>query len=232
MKALKFGGIALVLAAATAYAFDGVVLKYVFKKDSVSKTRLKGTFDFQGTEVAVEMVNQSKVKDVADDGTVTLEEGLVEGKATVAGQEISLEAQPANVIVMKASGELKEIRGDNVDEKAYRMQNLMAFVPPAEAVTIGSKWTREVAANKDTKAPAFKATYNVVGDEKVSGTETLKIEYKINETEGSDPASVEGTVWVSKADCSIWKGNVKWNNMPVPQAPAPMSGSVTIERIN
>ena len=78
MKALKFGGIALLLAAASAYAIDGVVLKYGYKKDSVTKVRIKGTIEVQGMEVTINMINQSKVMDIADDGTVTLEDGMVD----------------------------------------------------------------------------------------------------------------------------------------------------------
>jgi hypothetical protein len=231
MKALRIGGIAILLAAATAYAIDGVVLKYVFKKDAVTKSRIKGSLEIQGTEVTVNMVNQSKVREVAEDGTVTLEDSMVEGKLTFGGQEIDLPAQSANVVVMKSSGEIKEIRGDDINDGSYRVQNLMSFIPPTENVQVGSKWTREIAANKDTKAPAFKGDYNIVGEEKIDGTDTFKIDYKNAETEGSDPASMAGTLWIAKEDCSLVKATTKWTNVPMPASPAPISGNFTIERI-
>ncbi len=231
MKALKFTGIALLLTAATAYAVDGVVLKYVFKKDSVTKMRMKGTFDLQGTEVSVTMLNQSKVKEIAEDGTVTTEDGVIEGKAVVQGTEIPIEGQPAMVIVLKPNGEIKEIRGDNIDEKTYRMQNLMSFIPPTDAVKVGSTWDRTIAANKDTKAVGVKSTYKIVGEEKIDGDDAFKIEFKTAETEGDTPASSEGTVWISKADCGLIKSVSKWTNVPVPAAPVALSGSMTTERV-
>ena len=98
MKALRIGGIAILLAAALAYAADGVVLKYVYKKDAITKTRIKGTLQLAGMDVTITMLNQSKVKDIADDGTVTLEDGLLEGTANVGGQEFPIPAQPANTL--------------------------------------------------------------------------------------------------------------------------------------
>ena len=231
MKALRIGGIAILLVAATAYAIDGVVLKYVYKKDAVTKTRIKGSLEIQGTEVSINMVNQVKVKEIAEDGTVTLEDGLLEGKASVGGQEFDIPSQGANIVVMKPNGEVKEIRGDNINEESYRLQNLMSFVPPTEEVKVGFKWKRELAANKDTKAPAFKSEYNIVGEEKVDGTDTFKIEYKTAETEGTEPASIEGTMWVSKEDCNLVKGSAKWANVPQPGAPMPITGNFTMERV-
>lgn len=231
MKAFRIGGIAVLLAAATAYAMDGVILKYVYKKDAIVKTRIKGSLEIQGTEVTVNMVNQVKVKEVAEDGTVTLEDGLVEGKASVGGQEFDIPAQGANLIVMKPNGEVKEIRGDNINDDSYRLQNLMGFVPPAEEVKVGSKWNRTLGANKDTKAPGFKSDYTITGEEKIDGTDTFKIEYKTIETEGSEPASIEGTMWVAKEDCTLVKGSAKWANVPQPGAPMPITGNFTMERV-
>lgn len=231
MKALRIGGIAILLAAAVAYAADGVVLKYVYKKDAVSKTRLKGNMNFSGSTVTVNMVNQSKVKEIDADGNITVEDGILEGTVTANGTEFPLGNQPANVIIMSPNGEIKQIKGDNIGPEAYRMQNLMAFIPPAEAVQVGSKWKRELATNKDTKAPALKSDYSITGEEKVDGTDTFKVDYKSSETEGDTPATISGTFWISKEDCSLVKGTAKWDNVPEPTTKAIISGEVTLERV-
>ena len=230
MKALRLGGIAILLVAALAYAADGIVLKYVYKKDSVSKTRLKGTVNLAGQEVLVNMVNRTKVKDIDADGNVTLEDGIMEGTITIGGQEIPLGAQSANIVVMSPGGEVKKI-GDKVETDAYRMQNLMAFVPSTDAVQVGSKWKREIPANKDTKAPGFKTEYTISGEENVGGADTFKIDYKALETEGDMPASVTGTFWISKLDCALIKGTAKWENVPEPTSHQTISGTVTLELI-
>ena len=136
MKALKFGGIAILLAAATAYAIDGVVLKYAFKKDQVQKTRFKGTIEMQGMEISLSMVNVSKVREVSEDGTITLEDSMSDGKVVFGGQEMDIPSQAGTVIVMKPTGEIKEIKGEEINETTYRVQNLMGFVPPTEAVQV------------------------------------------------------------------------------------------------
>ena len=231
MKALKFGGIALLLAAASAYAIDGVVLKYGYKKDSVTKVRIKGTIEVQGMEVTINMINQSKVMDIADDGTVTLEDGMVEGKVTFGGQEMDIPGQTGTKVIMKPNGEVKKIIGDDVTAGTYRVQNLMGFVPPTEAVSVNSKWSKVAATDKETMAPGYKSDYTIVGEEKIDGTDTFKIQYKTIETDGTDPASIEGTVWIDKANCGLVKGSQKWTNVPMPGAPMPISGTFTMERV-
>lgn len=231
MKALKFSGIAILLVAATAYAMDGVVLKFVAKKDEVQKVRVKGKIDIQGIEATVDMVNQSKVLEVAEDGTISTEEKMVEGKYSVNGAETEMDPSKAMTMITKATGELKEIKGDDVVEGMYRAHNLMGFIPPTEAVQVGSKWKKEYAANKDTKAPAFKTECTILGEEKIDGTDTFKIQFKNSETEGSDPASIEGTIWIEKANCSLVKATQKWVAVTMPPSPFPITGSFTMERV-
>lgn len=231
MKAIKFASAATLLLAATAFAIDGTVLKNVFKKGDVSKMRIKGKLSIQGMEVEVTMVNQSKVVEIAEDGTATLEDGMIEGKVNFGGQEMDIPASPTTRVVMKPNGEIKEIRGDNVDGGVYRVQNLMSFVPPTEGVKVGSKWVRNVAADTNTGAEAMKGEYEITGEEKIGETEVFAITFKHTETAGSEPASMAGTFWISKADASLVKGTSKWVNVPMPGAPQAISGDFTFEKI-
>ena len=80
-------------------------------------------------------------------------------------------------------------------------------------------------------APGYKSDYTIVGEEKIDGTDTFKIQYKTIETDGTDPASIEGTVWIDKANCGLVKGSQKWTNVPMPGAPMPISGTFTMERV-
>lgn len=231
MKALKFGGIAILLVAASAYAIDGVVLKYVFKKDAVSKTRTKGTIEFNGGEITVTMVNQTKVREVAEDGTVTLEASVLEGKAITPQGDFDFPPTPGVVVVMKGTGEIKEIKGEDVSDATYRFQNLSSFIPTTEAIQVGSKWKKETPANKDTKAPAYKSEYTVLAEEKIDGVDTFKIQFKNSDGEGTDGSSIEGTMWVDKTNCDLIKGTQKWTNVTAPAAPVPVSGNFTLEKV-
>ncbi len=231
MKALKISGIAILLIAASAYALDGVVLKYTAKKNDVQKTRIKGKIEAQGLEISIEMVNQSTVSDVAADGTITSVEKLVSGKFTLNGTEQEIDNSSSMTTIMKPNGEIKEIKADEVTEIAYRAHNLMSFIAPSEEVKVGSSWDVDHAANKDTKAPAFKTKGKIVGEETIGGSETFKIEFKNIETEGTDPSSIEGTIWVDKSNCELVKSTQKWGNVTMPGSPFPVSGSFTMERI-
>jgi len=231
MKALKISGIAILLIAASAYALDGVVLKYTAKKNDVQKTRIKGKIEAQGLEIMIEMVNQSTISDVAADGTITSVEKLLSGKFTLNGTEQELDNSASMMMISKPNGEIKEIKADEVTEIAYRAHNLMSFIAPAEEVKVGSTWDVDHPANKDTKAPAFKTKGKIVAEETIDGTETFKIEFKNMETEGTDPSSIEGTIWVDKSNCALVKSTQKWVSVTMPGSPFPVSGSFTMDRV-
>ncbi len=226
---MKFAGIGLMLVAAAAFAADAVVLKMVYKKDQVTKYRMKGTLDAAGQTIEVTILTKDTVKEIAADGTVTVENETVEGKAIFGGQEMELPPQ-SRVTRFKPTGEIAEIKGEDIDATYYRVANLQIFLPPAEAVTVGSKWVRKGSANKDTGAVAFTASYEIVGEEKIGEYDTFKIKYKNTETEGNEPATMEGTVWISKTDCSLVKGSAKWMNVVQPGVPVPINGEFTLTR--
>jgi hypothetical protein len=232
MKSLKIAGLTVLFATATAYASDGIVLKYTWKKGEVTKTRMKGSLELGGQEIGVSILNQEKVVEIAADGSVTVEQSVLNLTINMGGseQDLSDSAGAPIIAIYNADGTLKQLMGENVESGAYRVQNLMAFVPPADALKVGSKWTKESEANKDRGTPALKASYEVVGDEKVAKWDTLKIKYKIAETEGSDPASMEGTIWLNKADASPIKSDVVWTNVPMAAAPTLISGKFSSMR--
>lgn len=231
MKAIKFASAAALLLAATAFAIDGTVLKPVFKKDEVSKLRIKGKLQIQGMDIEVTLVNQSKVVEVAEDGTATLEDGMLEGKVNFGGQEMDIPASPTTKVIIKPTGEIKEIRGDGVDGGVYRVQNLMSFVPPVEGVKVGSKWVRNIAADSNSGAEAMKAEYEIKSEETINGTDVFVIDYKHSETAGAEPASMAGTMWIAKSNCGLVKGISRWTNVPMPGAPQAVSGDFTFEKI-
>jgi hypothetical protein len=232
MKAFKIIGLSVLFAAAAAYAQDGVMLKYSWKKGAVAKTRMKGTLEFGGQEISVNILNQEKVLEVGDDGSATVEQSVVSLIVNMGGQEQDMTGSSGGSIiaVYNPDGSVKELRGENIEAGAYRMQNLMAFIQPKESLKVGSKWSKEVAADKDRGTPAYKGEYSVIADEKVGKWDTLKIKYKISESEGTDPASMEGTFWVSKEDASLIKGEATWANVPMAGAPFPISGKFSSMR--
>jgi hypothetical protein len=230
MKSLRILGVGSVLLAASAFAFQGTILKFAFKKGDISKLKIVGSLQMMGADVNVTIVQQQKVLEVAEDGTATLESSTLSGTAVFGGQEMEIPAGNPIVLVMESNGKTKEIRGEDVSASSYRVEALQSFLLPKEPVKVGSKWVREEKANADTGAVALKAEYEILAEETIGKYETFKIRYKNSETEGAEPASMEGTIWISKADAQLIRGESTWVNVPMAAAPAPVSGKFTLTR--
>jgi hypothetical protein len=231
MKALKSAGIALMLLASVALATqDGVILKYTPKKGDVLKLRIKGSLQIMGTDVVANLVTQSTVKEVAEDGSYTLEDKQLGGTASLGGQEMEIPETPGNIVVFNADGSVKEIRGDDVGPEAYRVAALNATNFPKTAVKVGSKWTEEVKANSEKGTVAMKREYEVVAEETIDGVATFVVKSKVSETQGAEPAAIEGKVWLAKSDSQLVKAEQKWINVPMAGAPGPITGSFVITR--
>lgn len=226
----------LALAALTTAALaatDAVTLVRKPKKDEVHKYSMKADIDVNGLQVSVIATTQEKTTDVAEDGSYTVEEMLVDGKTTAAGQEKDLAGGPPSSMIYKTNGIISKINGDakQATSNAYRMANLSLLYLPDKAVNVGDAWTYDVKADKATGAVAAKGEFKLLGDEKVGTHDTWKIKATIKETEGDTPSSSDGTVWIDKADGSMVKNEVKWVNAPFPGIQVPVNATVKIERI-
>lgn len=227
---MRIAGIGAVLIATTAFAQDGVTLKYTVKKDQVTKYKVVGKLDFNGAPITAEVVNKETVAGVAEDGTATV---LVETEAIkieMNGETLPTESPVPYRRLVTATGEVKELQGESVTVILYRNQNLMGLLHSTEAVKVGSKWTRKIVANKDTGAVAMTANYEILGEETVKGTNCFKIKFKHTEGEGEQPGSIEGTMWVGKDNSGLYKSVSKWTDVPMEPAPIPITGEFTTTR--
>jgi hypothetical protein len=222
-------GVTLLALSAVAMAAQAFTIKRTPKQDEVAKYRMKGEFEVLGQQATFTGMVQEKVLKVAEDGNYTIESSQLEGKVNINGQEIEMNSPPS-VSVYKPGGDIVEIQGDS-SEAAYRSAILNQFFEPGKPVAVGDSWTKEIAGAPRTGGIGAKADFKVLGEEKVGTVDTLKIKATIKET-GAEPASTESTVWLSKADSTLVKIEGKWNNVPMPGAPAPISGNVTMTREN
>lgn len=231
MKAFKSAGIALMLLASVAFATqDGVVLKYKPKKGDVTKLQVKGSLQFGGMDITVVLHTQTTVKEVNEDGSYTMEEKTLGGTANLGGQEIPIEETPGSTTVHNADGGLKEIRGDDIGPEAYRLAALNDPALPKTALKVGSKWDSESKADTEKGTVDVKRSFEVIGEETIDGVETIIIKGKVAETQGSEPASIEGKTWLAKSDGQLVKAEHKYANVPMKGAPGPISGNFTITR--
>jgi len=228
----KFGvGAALLAVAALAMAaVDGFDIKRSPKEGETTKYRLKADIEAGGGTATLTSLSQEKITKVDADGKYTVETTQLEGKLSFNGQDIDFPTPPPEVTVYAPGGKIAQIKGDFVDGNRYRVANMGTLFEPGKTVNVGDAWTYNVEADDKTGAVASKVDYKVLSEEKVGDFDTLKIQFSYKETTGSDPASCEGTMWLSKADWTLVKLDSKYVNAPFPGAPGPTNASIQITR--
>ncbi len=244
MNRFKLIGVACALSVLTAISFGqdpmapaagqdaGATLKRVVKTGDVYKFKLKADLEFSGQQVGFTSNISEKVTDASADGNYKVESTQSDSKINMNGQEQDIPEQGhSNTVTYNAAGEILEITGDSVEAGAYRMATLGVLKAPDAAVKTGDAWSYKIAANSKTGVVAANADYKILGDEKIDTKDTIKISVKVKETEGSDPASNEGTIWVDSKDYSIVKSDTQWTNAPIPGAPGPINGKVVLTRV-
>lgn len=231
-KSFRLIPFALVATAAIALAGTaGFTLKRTPKEGETLTYNLKADVDFNGMNITFTGKVKEKTTKVDSDGSYTVESQTQDAKINMNGQEMDAPGSDSvTTSIYTAEGLTKEIKGDSASDSAYRMSNLGALVTPGKEINVGDTWTHEFKADAKTGVVAAKAEYKLLGEEKIGDIDTLKIKVNITETEGSTPASSDGTAWVSKADGSTVKLEAKWTNAPFPGAPAPINANVTLTR--
>ncbi|MES1227100.1 MAG: hypothetical protein ABUL72_00425, partial [Armatimonadota bacterium] len=145
----------------------------------------------------------------------------------VAGQTINPPDSSATTI-SKPSGEITDVQDSEGDANAWRMAELNNFIYPDKPVDVGDTWTHTIAADSKKGIVAATATYKVDAMEKVGDRDTVKIKVSYKETEGTDPASNDSTVWLDVKDSTMVKEESAWTNVPSPQGP--ISATMKMDR--
>jgi len=230
-------GAAIVLLSVSALAIaavDGLSVKRQPKEGQTVKLRMKAELEIAGQSATFTGLAEEKVTKVDTDGSYTIEERQHSGKANIGGQEIDVPDTPANVVIYHPDGSVKEIKGDDqtASGAVYRMTNLGVIIDSGKSLSVGDSWTVDIKADTKTGAEAAKAEYKVLAEEKIGDIDSVKLKVSIKESAGSEPASSDGTYWISKLDGTVTKAEVKWLNAPFPGAPAPITATVVMTREN
>ncbi len=212
-------------------AVQGISLKRAPKEGTTFKYKMEGSVDMQGTPVTLTGIMQEKVIKVEANGNFSLEQQQLEGKISVGGQEMDMPAGNATITTYKSTGEIVEIKGGSEESSSYRMATLGLVLAPGKSLSVGDKWTHEVKADTKLGIVAAKADYQVLAEEKVGSVDTIKIKATVKETEGSDPASSDSTLWIDKKDGSTIKAETKWVKAPFPGPTGPLDADLKLTRI-
>ncbi len=217
---------AVVLSALALAAFDGFSIKPIVKVGDVHKYKMTGKFELGGMEYEYSATSTQKILKVDASGSWTQKEDVSDIKLN--GEEPPGGAGPGGAATtFSPKGEVQGLEGENIDATAYRSANLAMFIYPDADVKAGDTWTYDIKADAKKGIVACKATFTLVGEDKVGAIDTYKVKFLAKEV-GTDAAASEGTIWINKADGSVVKYTTKWTNMPVPGAPVPISGDVSL----
>lgn len=225
------------LVATTAVASAGTVQTYSLKRSASigdsATYRLTMDVTFGDLSYKVTSTSALKVVRVDEDGTITTQTTQSDYKIKIKGveKEITAPDSDATTAVRKTTGDLVSINADKVDASSYRLENLTAFLSPETPVRIGDRWIRDIKADSKTGAVGCRAEYELLSVDKVGPYEAAKIKWSIKETEGQEPGSGEGTIWIDVKDGSLVRSEGKLKNAPLRDAPRPVDFSFTTERV-
>ncbi len=227
MKSLAL--FAALSAASAVLAQDSFTLKPTFEEGQVNRFQNTAQFDVMGLVIEARFVEVRKVVSKTAE-EVTVENTWEDFVVVADGSEQEV---PSSSTTTKYSltGALISMSGDMVTSDAYRASMVDHFSYPETAVAVGDEWVKEHAGDSAKGLIAAKATYKVMAKEELMGMTVLKIQGDYKETVGSAPVSGSGHFWVNVANGQVVKTDRAWKNVPMAQAPVPLSGKVTSQII-
>ena len=159
-----------------------------------------------------------------------IEENQTDAKVVFGGQEMDAPSGGPTTSTFTPEGRIVEIIGDMVDSSAYRTAAMSSFFKPAKPVAMGGTWSVDIKGDDKLGSVDAKATYTVEGEETIGAWKCVRVKYDVKETKGQMPAGSTGKVWISLADGEMVKVDGVWKDVPVPGAPAPINGKMTVTR--
>jgi len=161
-----------------------------------------------------------KVTKIASNGDYTVETTQKNARAEVDGKEEKMPDNPdekPQVEVYNAKGDKiskDEDSGEELDEMGVLLNSVGDFSAPEKPVKKGDKWTEEIKADSKTKVKAAKVSFEVLGTDKVDGYDVVKLSMSYKQTEGSKPASYEGTMAFDVKDMSLVQIDARLMDVP------------------
>ncbi len=230
----SLGSVALLaVVVSAAWAQDSFSLKRTPKVGDTMSYKLSVDLDVQGMAANYSATVKEKVVKVGSDGSFVIENSQASAKMTFSGQEQAIpDTGEVSKSTYAANGLVQLIEGSDADEGGYRLSTLQGFVIPDSPKKVGDRWEVKIPADKKTGVVAATAAYEVLAVETIGSRKTVKVKWNTKETEGSSPASADGTVWLDTTDFSLVRLEAKLTNAPVPGMGQSANMVVKLERIN
>lgn len=230
-KFRKIGALSMVFAAALALAgVQDYNLKHTPKSGEIIKYKMSGELTVMGQAVQMSAVMVNKTTKVETNGNYVVESSMTEGKIVLNGSEMDIGEQPITTTTYKSDGSVVDVQGESVEMGGARLANLTAFVISDKPLKVGDTWTSEAKGDEKKSTVDVKSTYKFEAIEKLDSTETAKVTYEVKES-GEAPATVTGTAWIDLKTGNAVKVESAWKDVPIPGAPAPINGKMTMTLI-
>jgi hypothetical protein len=233
MKKFRIGG-ALAIVAATALAFAGFQdynLKHPAKEGEVFKYKMTGELSVMGQSVQMSAIMTNKTTKVGTDGNYVVESKMSEAKIVLNGSEMDLGDQPGSTTTYKPDGTVVDVQGESVEAGGARMANLTSFIISEKPVKVGDSWTSEVKGDSKKNTVDVSGKYTLEAIEKLDSGEAAKVSFESKEKAGDTPATISGTAWIDVKSGNPVKVENTWKNVPIPGAPGPVDGKMTMTLI-
>ncbi|MHB8635625.1 MAG: hypothetical protein ACYC96_04035 [Fimbriimonadaceae bacterium] len=210
-------------------AVDDGVLKVTGMVNDVRHYTITGNMSVGGNAATITGKVTQKVIKVDDNGNVTTQE-TESMTAEVNGQEFPV-PDSVSVTVLKPDGTVVEIRGEHSTPEAYRIATVETVKYPDFPLATDKTWTYDFPADAKTGVVKAKGEYKVLGSETLHGIDSWKIQAKVTELEGDEPAGTESTTWINKKDGTLVKVDGKATNLPIPEAGGAVSGTEVLDLV-
>jgi hypothetical protein len=231
--AIGFAVVVLSISALAFAAVDGLSVRRQPKEGQVIKLRIKATLEIAGSQATFTGLVSDTTTKVDTDGSYTESEAQTEAEAKFGDQPVQVPNTGPYSVTYNADGSLKTITGDPATTSgpdAYRMSNLEVIIDSGKPLNVGDSWSADIKGDDKSGAVPAKADYKVLGEEKIGDVDSVKLKVTVKENQGAMPASSDGTFWLSKADGSVVKAEIKWVNAPFPGSAGPMNATMTETR--
>lgn len=199
---------------------DGYSLIWKPKQDQSLTYELNTEMTADGHKVAFVTDINLKVTKVAENGDYTVETTRKNLRVIAEGQEHKVPDEET----VKPEIETYNKKGDKIggdepddgetDEMSALLGSVGDFKSPEKPVAKGDIWTEEIKADDKKKIKAAKVTYEVVGADKIGIYDVVTVSIKYKQTEGSKPASYEGTISFDVNDMSLVQIDARLLDVP------------------
>ncbi|MDX2066703.1 MAG: hypothetical protein SFX74_13285 [Fimbriimonadaceae bacterium] len=194
---------------------------YTFRTVPDKKVAAIYRVEFVTGEITVTTQLSSKVTEVGEDGTYIVEQTVLDGLAKSSFGELAIPKDTTRV-TYRPNGQPIGYVGPAASGAALRFGILNALLAPDAPVASGASWTVEVKPDEKLGTRAAKASYKLIGTEKLDSTDALKVEAEVVES-GDDGASCKATYWVDPTSFRVLKVTGEWIRLTIPGSTTPMN---------